>query len=533
MRRLSYLFGLATAAATVTSSAKDFPLVVRSLEAPEAMRLSGRPAGVGQPTLKLPRIKRQTTPVSAHPVYGWLRLLGRNAQIVFRVDESQGDGKGYDRLILDLNQNWDLTDDPVIPALKESKAVEAASSAFQTVLFGPIPAPAEWTVGLWRPSFYARIYVRQGSSARNGRDVGPLWLKAGNYLEAQIEIGGVKERIGLVDADGDGRFSEAAPLQNSTGKEGLYLSVRDVVLRDRSGSGRFQFDPLGSGLEPFSNLLYIGVNPYVVSLAPDLKWVRLKSYEGPLGELTVQPHGEQIHKLALARETAPGQWEQLNPSVVAGKAKVPVGRYLLYSCLLTVQNKSGAQLTAGAYHRFWRTPVVVEQGKIATLLCGGPLELKVTAEKQSENSARGLMGVARSLFSRGASSTSELRINMIALGAGGETYSVTPRRTIHRRCPNQFSDSSLPMAPCSPRATWSLGEEGLARTHGEYPKNRWARRCPLRLISTSPRSRPSARRWRCSYRQITLPASRRLCRGYLPGSETAGAGPKTLTRWAK
>jgi hypothetical protein len=38
---------------------------------------------------------------------------GGKLGVAFRLDEPQGKGKGYDRLILDLNRNGDLTDDPV------------------------------------------------------------------------------------------------------------------------------------------------------------------------------------------------------------------------------------------------------------------------------------------------------------------------------------------------------------------------------------------------------------------------------------
>lgn len=427
MRRFLSFTGLAVVASAITVSAKDFPLEVVKVSGREAMMSPGGYGAYGRPTFSKPsQLKKEPAAVSAHPIYGQLQSMGSGqTHCLFRLDESRGDGKGYDRMIIDFNKNGDLTDDPVGKPAADSDTRRGAPDSYQQVMFGPIPLPAELAVGRWRPSVYAQVLIvnRQAEASRNAF-IGQVLLKAANYLQATIDVGAKPERIGLMDANCDGRLGEPAKPQSMMGlREGLYFLPQDIVLRDRNGNGRFESDRFESEAEAYGTILYFDARPYGVSLAPDLQYIRLEPYPGPLGELAIQPHGEQIRNLTLAREVGTGQWEQFNPTFVAGKAKVPPGKYLVYSCQLGAEKKDGSQITAGAYNRTRRTPVTVEADKTAILRCGGPLELQVTAEKQYSDGSRGLMGAALRLFSGGSSSASEVRINMTALGAGGETYS--------------------------------------------------------------------------------------------------------------
>jgi hypothetical protein len=421
MWRLASLTGLVAVAATVSGA--EFPLESKNLTGMEAMSSAGGYAAFAQPTaIKPGGVKKEPAAVSARPLYGQLQIRGGQGQILFRLDESQGNGKGYDALILDLNQNGDLTDDPVGTPATEPNANRTQAGGFEQKLFGPIQAAADRAVGIWRPSYYAHVYIFNRQAVGNAIS-GQVLLRAANYLQANIDIGGVRERIGLMDANCDGRLGEPAKSQSLMNAGALYFFPQDVVLRDRNGNGRFDSDRFETESEAFAKVMYFGTNPYAITLAPDLKWIRLEQFEGPLGELAVQPHGDQIRRITLAHEVSSGHWEQFNPVFVQGKAKVPPGNYQLYSCQLAAQDKNGDQITAGAYLRERRSPIKVEEGKTAILRCGGPLELQVTAEKQNANGTSGLMGAAISLFSGGSSAGSELRINMTALGAGGEAYS--------------------------------------------------------------------------------------------------------------
>ena len=65
------------------------------------------------------QVKHYPAFVSHSPVYGQVKFSRPNntnssSVYYFAVDESQGDGKGYDRFFFDLNQDLDLGNDPVL-----------------------------------------------------------------------------------------------------------------------------------------------------------------------------------------------------------------------------------------------------------------------------------------------------------------------------------------------------------------------------------------------------------------------------------
>jgi hypothetical protein len=72
-----------------------------------------------------PAVKAYPPFVSSKPVYGSVHFTEKKGQtnsarmFYFAVDESQGTGKGYDRLYFDLNLDLDLRNDPVIKPLRE------------------------------------------------------------------------------------------------------------------------------------------------------------------------------------------------------------------------------------------------------------------------------------------------------------------------------------------------------------------------------------------------------------------------------
>jgi hypothetical protein len=78
------------------------------------------------------------------PFYGQLNEGKPNA-FVFRIEQSK-EGKGYDRLLIDLNQNGDLTDDPVIEGQVQTEP-DKSLPKWQLTVFWPIPVSAERMIG--------------------------------------------------------------------------------------------------------------------------------------------------------------------------------------------------------------------------------------------------------------------------------------------------------------------------------------------------------------------------------------------------
>jgi len=397
--------------------AAEFPLELKTLSQKEAM---AGPGGIGAfaqlKSEKPAAITKEPDAVSDRPLYGALTTPGGKGQsLVFRLDESQGKGKGYDQLIVDVNKNGDLTDDPVCKALKEEEK-ESSPMPYEHALFGPIEMAAA-KVGPWVPNLYAEMFVMNRRAPANSRiAAGQLQLKDASYLQATIEINGAKETIGIFDANCNFQLGDKSQMQllKTPQGENRDLQWGDAVLRDRSGSGKPATALAGTLVEPYSELVYVGPNPYTMTLAKDLTTVALEPYSGPVGELQVK-NGESMALLIMARESAPGQWEALSPDVASGKAKVPVGTCALYSCVVAGKDSGNALVAATGMNADSKKTLKITEGKSATLVCGAPLEFKVQAQKESGGGG-GFLGA---LVSGG---TSNLLISAQILGAGGEAY---------------------------------------------------------------------------------------------------------------
>ena len=417
--------------ALVVASAAEFPLTLRTMLPQEAMSCPGGYGGYGQLETKKPlSLKTEPKPISGHPLYGNLRVQGKS--IVFRLDESRGEGKGYDQILLDLNRNDDLTDDPLGTIAPGSNSPERQSSGYERAIFGPILAPASLAVGQWKPRIFAEMYLfnREFRTMGNqpGMFIGQLRVRAGCYLEANVDLDGVKQRIGIVDANCNFRLGELTKAQKNTSPDGVawYFTDADSLLRDWNNSGKFESDQFDGEAEAIGKYVYFGSNPYRLTLDAAFASVRLEPYTEPLGELAFGPHGDQIGRITLGRETGPDQWEPVIPTVIAGKARVPVGNYRLFSCQVAGKARDGAMVMAGGYKRAQQGSTKVQAGEMTAMKCGAPLDLQVTANKQpgGGRAGGGLMAAAISLFSgSGSSNPPELRINMTVTGAGGESYS--------------------------------------------------------------------------------------------------------------
>ena len=114
MNKLISSVGALAVAAAATASGEDFPLTFRTIPAKDVMSFPGGSGTYGQLGLAKPaKLRKEPKAMSRHPLYGVCRDTPAGPAFLFRLDESKGDGKGYDQLIVDMNQNGDLTDDPV------------------------------------------------------------------------------------------------------------------------------------------------------------------------------------------------------------------------------------------------------------------------------------------------------------------------------------------------------------------------------------------------------------------------------------
>jgi hypothetical protein len=432
MMRTTLLCGMVLSVIPFLSPAKDFPLEFKTLTAEEAMAFPGGSGLYGQLRLEKPGdITKAPPAISKHPLYG--QLSNGTNRLFFRLDESQGDGKGYDRLIVDMNQNGDLTDDLVATRVEQPHPASGVSRT-EMALFGPIPVPEGKKIGAWRPIYFAQMYLftPPAEAGTNTRNVflGQLRFKAGWYLETTVELDGVTRKVGIVDGNCNFHLGNLnQPVTYPNGKEtNWYFSGGDYFLVDNNGSGKFESSVGNSASAPFGPLLYLGAKPYKAVLAADDKSLALEPWTGPLAELALQPHGEQVSGISVAWEKAPEQWQLLQLGVENGKAKVPPGNYWLYTCTIKVKAAAGDTLILSGYKRTPTGTAKAEAGASMPFKCGSPLEIKVASERDTRNmdatapeSGSGLVRLFRG--STRAEKPLQQLIQASVIGVGGEQYS--------------------------------------------------------------------------------------------------------------
>jgi hypothetical protein len=112
-KRMKRLACMMLVGAALAAPAKDFPLEFKTLKPEEVKAFPGAFYTYGRLRNGRPEaLKKEPKALGRQVFYGQLNEGKPNA-FVFRIEESK-EGKGYDRLRIDLNQNGDLTDDPVI-----------------------------------------------------------------------------------------------------------------------------------------------------------------------------------------------------------------------------------------------------------------------------------------------------------------------------------------------------------------------------------------------------------------------------------
>ena len=431
MIRPTFVCGLIAVAAVATASAEDFPLTFHNIAAKDVVTFPGGYGIFGQLRLVKPaKLEKEPDAVSRHPLYGECRDTATGAGFEFRLDESKGDGKGYDQLIVDMNHNGDLGDDAPAPLVDLPRDRKASSMAERQKLFGPISAPGAKLVAGGQPVYFAEVYVNElGSLLRSGQKTesiyaGYLRLKAGWYVDTTVELSGLKQKVGMFDADSNfqlGDRQNSKTYRAAGEEESWYFAGGDSFLIDADHSGAFERDVFDTENCSIGPVLYFGATPYKVALTPDGNSLRVERWTEPLAEVALQPHGEQVCCVTLAWEQPNKEWQLVRAAAAAGKIKVPPGNYRLYQCELLGKGASADQVQAAAYHYAIREPFAFSADKAGTLRCGAPLEIKVTAEKRVPQSWELNSGDLRNPR---LASDSEfvLTINAEVQGAGGELY---------------------------------------------------------------------------------------------------------------
>lgn len=405
------LLGVIAMLAATSGSAAEYSLEFQTVSPTRASSIAGNTGAFASLSARKPtELVGEPAVVSAHALYGTLRPSPGRAAMVVRLDQSKGDGSGYDRLIIDLNGNRNLTDDPVI-STSENGGQRLSGSSYSMEIFGPIAPPSGQAIAGWPMAYYAQAIVsrnaaRSTSSSSSGTFIGQLRLQAGWYAVATVNIDGKPRKLGLLDADANFKLgdSSASPTYRTSrsSEESWSFPATDAWLCDIDHSGSFENRTSDSEDAAFGPIVYFDAVPYRVTLNLDRKAIVVEPWAEPTGLLALKSEGAPVRNVVLAWK-APGSsaWQRISAPVSNGIVRVPAGEYRIYEIeLRSTAGESGAVAAFATFSGPGKPTEVAPNGS-AALACGGPLRAKLSFSSMS-----GMLLLQAKLF-----------------GSAGETYS--------------------------------------------------------------------------------------------------------------
>jgi len=271
--------------------------------------------------------------------------------------------KGRGRLLLDLNRNRDLTDDP--------KGVFASASRNDNQSFTNIHLVLPTPTGNRPLRLQADFNSYQGRSAS-------VYVGLCSFWETRLSLNGKEWQFGVVESVPDGKASVSPH----------YLLLRSWADRQRA----FHLTSSSPDFFDYTKNVFFGNRAYGLDCryepggdSPKYK-VTLKEQAPRLGELKVT--GADLHRLILT----------VKPAMTAvldqpeGTVKLPVGSYTLDEIWLRRGETEVVGLNAGR--------VAVDEQRPASLVAGGPLTNSVEVKSQGH----------------------DLQLNYKLLGADGGAY---------------------------------------------------------------------------------------------------------------
>jgi hypothetical protein len=181
----------------------------------------------------------------------------------------------------------------------------------------------------------------------------------------------------------------------------------------------FQDRPGRRAAEPLASFTHFDGKPFSVTLAEDLKWIRLEPYAGATGRLDF---GGDVAWLTLGRQLAGGSWEAIAPALDQGRTILPTGTYRVSNLVLESSDARKIRLTSSDVPL---KPLEVAAEKTLQVEVGTPIRLEVTSTRRAPRPGEtgGVMGAIRGMLGgRGAEETI-LEIGVSVFGRAEEAYS--------------------------------------------------------------------------------------------------------------
>jgi len=333
---------------------------------------------------------------SSRPVYFEVKLGPSQKAYTMVLDESQGTGRGYDRLYVDADGNRDLRDEkPVEGTVRASRSYTRSqfNAAEVRVRYGGEDLP-------WTFSAYCYSYQSRGGVPTS------LQVSSAAYCEGTVEVGGKQVKLAVVDGDSNGCFNNyyAMPRGARSTRGRLYASG-DWILVDANSDGRYDVDSMG--LEAFGcgRHLLVDGECYEVKISSCGRRLSVEPAKARCGLLS-RRGGGTFSAAFLTRS-----YGMLTVRSTGEPVKVPAGTYKLYACSFEAKDDAGTVWRATGQGGSSGQLIRVVAGKATTARFGPPLKIGVSASVYPSGSV-GSLRPGRTL-----------RLSLEIKGQAGEGYS--------------------------------------------------------------------------------------------------------------
>lgn len=291
---------------------------------------------------------------------------GDDGCLVVILDESKGTGKGYDTAYVDVDRNWDLSDDKPI--------------TFAT------------------PKSYRQIYTDEFSMPLRQREDGgkvseravqarlTIYGDGSNYIQATVTRKGAwkgtvdsskgKIECAVIDTSCNGISGEAEQFKD----DGNPSNEGDYIFFDTNGAGGVIPYPYGSHGAMLYRVTKVGSKFYNITVNNLGDKVTIAPYTGEMGTLLVR--GTNIQGLkasadSLAATSTCGNYSVQN---CGGKeVSLPVGKYHVNSCALIVKSADSRKLSMGCQ---LNSAVDVKPNAKSTVDIGGKLSMAIDPDQK-------------------------------------------------------------------------------------------------------------------------------------------------------
>lgn len=350
---------------------------------------------------------------------------------VMRLSEKELGG-GYDTVIIDLNNNGDLSDDPVLRDHKVNKYRKFFGPITLNLPKGTLPEGSPI-----QPVMYLEAGFMSGPRSYMNPETGKFTdffgfaaLRNGWVLEGTLDRDNVLQRVAFKDAYCDFSFNQGVShrevlnddlyFDNAKKVSSLEFFPSDYVLRDYNNNGTYDCQlPLNES-EPYGKYVLLGEKLYTWEIAPDLQSCKLSAVSNsiPTGFYSVARTTDKRTQVALMTDyKAPvattgtsygdNQWQLITLDGNTRKVQLPVGDYVLSQFALRSQdaNRLVAHFPLDSFSERKSISFAIQENKEFTAPWGEPLKLTLDAYHPNDSTL---------------GKTLQIYINLV--GHQGETY---------------------------------------------------------------------------------------------------------------